>query len=130
MALSDTIKRIAKPGRLPIEIYVGGDGQSFQRDFQILVGDPAAPEPLSGVTPTAEIRTLDDSLLCEMTCVVTDAVNGWVKVTLTRETADAVSWPCDGPYTGQRVIRGRWHLRLDDGATSMPVIAGDVWVTR
>lgn len=130
MALSDTIKRIAKPGRMPLEIFVGGDGQSFQRDFQILVGSPAAAENLSGVTPYAEIRTEDDALLVAMTATVTDAANGWVQVTLTRAAADAIGWPDDGPLRGQRSMRGRWHLRLDDGATSMPIIAGDVMVTR
>jgi hypothetical protein len=109
---------------------LGGTGQSFRRDFQILVGDPSAAEDLTGVTPSAEIRTLDDALLVTMTATVTDAANGWVRVTLTREAADAIEWPGDGPITGKRTIRGRWHLRLDDGTTSMPVIAGDVTVTR
>jgi hypothetical protein len=130
MALSDTIQRIARPGQLPLEIFLGGTGQSFRRDFQILVGDPSAAEDLTGVTPSAEIRTLDDALLVTMTATVTDAANGWVRVTLTREAADAIEWPGDGPITGKRTIRGRWHLRLDDGTTSMPVIAGDVTVTR
>lgn len=129
MALSDTIKRISKPGRYrPIEIFIGGAGQSFQRDFQILVS--GSPEPLSGVTPSAEIRSLDDNLLVEMICSVTDAVNGWVSMQLTRQAADAISWPDDGPKNGNRALRGRWHLRLDDGVTSMPIACGDVWVTR
>lgn len=130
MPLSDTIKRIAKPGRAPIEIFIGGEGQSFQRDYQIMVGSPAAAENLNGVTPSAEIRTLDDNLLAVMTVSVTDAVNGWIRVTLTRAAADAIRWPVDGAVTGQRAIRGRWHVRLDDGTTSMPVMAGDVTVTR
>jgi hypothetical protein len=65
-----------------------------------------------------------------MTVTVTDAANGWVSVTMTRATADAIEWPEDGPLRGSRTIRGRWHLRLDDGTTSMPVLAGTVTVTR
>lgn len=128
MALSDTIKRIGKPGTMPIEIFIGGDGQSFQRDFDIHVGGTA--ENLTGVTVTAEIRTLDDSLIVEMTGEVIDAVAGTIRVTLTRAAADAISWPAHGPLTGQRAMRGRWHVRLDDGTTSMPIIVGDVVVTR
>jgi hypothetical protein len=130
MALSDTIKRITRPGVLPIDLFVGGDGQTFQRDVQILVGDPAAAEDLTGVTPSAEIRTLDDCALVTLTCSVTDAANGWVRVSLARADADAIPWPGDGPINGQRAVRGRWHLRLDDGTTSIPVIAGTVTVTR
>lgn len=130
MALSDTIKRIARPGILPVELFIGGDGQSFQRDFQILVGDPAAAEPLTGVTPSAEIRDLADNLLATMTATVTDAANGWVRVTMTRDAVDAVPWSGDAPLRGQKQHVGRWHLRLDDGATSMPVIRGDVFLTR
>lgn len=128
--LSDTIKRTTKPGRMPIELFVGGEAQSFQRDIQILVGDPATAEPLTDVTPSAEIRSLEDDLLVEMTCTVTDAANGWVRVSLTAAQANAITWPDDGPIRGSRAVRGRWHLRLDDGTTNMPVIAGDVTVTR
>jgi hypothetical protein len=128
MALSTAIKQIERPGRLPIEIYVGGDGQSYQQGFTITVDSVA--ENLTGVTPTAEIRTLDDSLLATMTAEVVSAAAGTVRISMTRAAADAIEWPPNGPILGQRSIRGRWHLRLDDGATSMVVIAGDVVVTR
>ena len=128
MALSTAIKEIERPGRLPIEIYLGGDGQSFQRGFTITID--SAAQDLTGVTPSAEIRTLDDSLLVQMTAVVVSAAAGTVRVSMTRATADAIEWPTNGPILGQRTIVGRWHLRLDDGTTSMVVLTGDVVVTR
>lgn len=128
MALSSAIKRITRPGRLPIEIFVGGDGQSFQRDLVVSVGGVA--ESLTGVTPSAEVRTLDDSLIATMTATVTDAANGAFSVSMTRAAADAIAWPFDGSLNGQRQIRGRWLVRLDDGTTSMVIVAGDVTVTR
>lgn len=128
MALPDDVKKVKKPLRIPIELFIGGDGQSFLRSWTLSIA--GNPVDLTGVTPVAEIRTLDDSLICEMTATITDAVNGVVEVSMTRETSDAIAWPDDGALSGQRAIRGRWHLRLDDGSASIPLITGDVWVTR
>jgi hypothetical protein len=128
MALSQAFKNSRKPARLPIEIFVGGDGQSFQRNWQIKEG--TTDVNLAGVTVRAEIRTLDDALLATMTGTVTVEAEGRIQVALTREAADAIAWPDDGPITAARAIRARWHVALDDGATVTPIITGDVWVTR
>ncbi len=130
MALSTNIKLITAPGKLDLSIFVGSLGQSFQRDFIISTGTPPVAENLTSVTPTAEIRTLDDALIIAMTAVVTNAATGALSISLTRAQADSIAWPVTGSVIGQRTIRGRWHLRLDDGTTSMPVVAGDVTVTR
>jgi TRAP-type mannitol/chloroaromatic compound transport system substrate-binding protein len=128
MALSQAFKNSKKPARLPIEIFVGGDGQSFQPNWQIKEGGTAVD--LTGVTVRAEIRTLDDSLLAVMAGSVTVAAEGRIQVALTREAADAISWPEDGPLTGLRSIRARWHVALDDGVTVTPIVTGDVWASR
>ena len=128
MALSAPFKRITRPGTLPIEIFIGGSGQSFQRDLLVSVGGVA--ENLTGVTPYAELRTLDDSLIVTMNAAVTDASAGSMSISMSRATADAIDWPFDGSILGQRQIRGRWHVRLDDGSTSAVILCGPATVTR
>lgn len=130
MALSDAIRRFKEPGVMPLKIFIGGDGQSFERLLQITTGTPGVPEPLSGITVTAEIRDPVDNLVVAITCTVTDAVNGWIKLSLTRAAADAISWPAGALVSGAKALRGRWHLRLDDGTASIPVVAGPVEVLR
>lgn len=132
MALPDEYKRAAAPGVLDLSIFVGGSGQSWQRDVWMSHGAPLGPTDLTGVTPTAEVRSLDDGtvLATIAAAVVAPAAGGQVRLTMTKVVADAIAWPGFGAPNGSTVLRGRWHLALDDGATRAVVLRGDVEVIR
>jgi hypothetical protein len=130
MPLSDVIARNDEPGTYNLTIFVGGDGQSFRRDLTIGTGTPVVAQDLAGVTCSAEIRSATDELVALITTTVTDAATGAIRLTMTRAQCDAIAWPATGQIAGKRAFRGRWHLRLDDGTVSIPVLAGDVEVIR
>lgn len=117
-SLPDTILRTSEPGVLDLKIFVGGSGESFMRDVQIWYGTPRITLDLTNITPTAFVRTLDDSAnLATIACTVVSIPLGRIRLTMAKAVADAIAWPTFGSPIGQQVIRGRWHLALTDTAT-------------
>jgi len=132
MTIPAELLRIDTPGVYALSIFVGGTGQSFQRDFTVAYGSPLAPVDLTGITPSAEVRSLDDAtLLATITAaVVSPASAGIVRLTMTPTVADAIAWPAVSAPNGSKIIRGRWHLALTEGAARVVVLRGDCEVTR
>ncbi len=123
MALPDNILRINEPGVLDLKIFVGGGGQSFMRDVQIWYDTPRVPLVLTGITPTALIRSLDDSTtIATIACSVTSPTLGRIRLTMTKIVADAIAWPTFGSPIGQQVLRGRWHLALTDTTPNTAIV--------
>lgn len=128
MSLTDNWSRLSRPANYAIRLFVGGDGASFRRDITISEG--GTPVDLTGVTPSAEISTQEGSLIVAMTATVTNAAAGQIRISLTKEEVVAVDWPFDGPFRGGNMIRGRWHLALEDGTTRTIAMSGEVTVMR
>jgi len=130
MALPDALRQIEAPGPYDLSIFVGGSGQSFEAD--VMIATQAGATDLTGVTPTAEVRSLDDAtVLAVITATVrTPAAGGVIRLTMTKAVADAIAWPSFTAPNGSRIIRGRWHLALEEGTTRAVVLAGAAEVIR
>jgi len=130
MALPDVMRQIESPGAYDLSIFVGGAGQSFEVD--IAVATSGGPVDLTGITPVAEVRSLDDSVVLAVmvAAVRAPASAGVVRVTMTKTIADAIAWPAFSSPNGSRIIRGRWHLALEEGTTRAVILAGAAEVIR
>lgn len=114
MSLPDAWLETSSPGKLPTWSVVSG--RTFQRRYQVQAGTPLAAVPLTGCTVSAEICDRTGATIIVMTATITDAANGWIKVSLTPTETEGISFPDDHPPKSNKEIIGRSDIVITDSA--------------
>jgi hypothetical protein len=128
--LPDCWHYMTGPTREDIDIFVGSVGGARWDVFQVQ-DDASTAVDLTGMTLSAELRTLDDQLLAVMDAEITAPLTGWCRVSVTADAAAAlpgVSWRRVG--TDPKVKIGRYAYFITDDSGRWCMKAGDAYGVR